>query len=164
MYGHSVCPLYWEVIFYVDKRMSYINMRDEWKLFIGWLAIVILLLLSGCASVTPNEKWSDESITLATTVTGLSMIDAKQTFMMDEYRSYHDRIEPITYAHEVNPLMGESPTNDKVVVVKLVTGALTLYGLSKMKEENRKKALTWLNVIYLIVVIHNNSLGLNINL
>ena len=139
-------------------------MRDEWKLFIGWLAIVILLLLSGCASVTPNEKWSDESITLATTVTGLSMIDAKQTFMMDEYRSYHNSIEPITYAHEVNPLMGESPTNDRIVVVKLVSGALTLYGLSKMKEENRKKALTWLNVIYLIVVIHNNSLGLNINL
>ena len=144
--------------------MSYINIRDEWKLFIGWLAIVILLLLSGCASVTPNEQWSDESITLATTVTGLSMIDAKQTFMMDEYRSYHDRIEPITYAHEVNPLMGDLPTNDRVVVVKLVTGALTLYGLNKMKEKNRKKALTWLNVIYLIVVIHNNSLGLNINL
>ena len=144
--------------------MSYINIRDEWKLFIGWLALVILLLLSGCASVSPSEQWSDESITLATTVTGLSMIDAKQTFMMDEYRSYHDRIEPITYAHEVNPLMGESPTNDRVVVVKLVTGALTLYGLNKMKEKNRKKALMYLNVFYLIVVIHNNSLGLNINL
>ena len=141
-------------------------MKDEWKLFIAWAIIVILLLLSGCASSTPkiNEKWSDESITLATTLTGLSMIDAKQTFMMDEYRSYHDRIEPITYAHEVNPLMGESPTNDRVVVVKLVTGALTFYGLNKMKEVNRKKALTWLNVFYLIVVIHNNSLGLNINL
>ena len=144
--------------------MSYIHMRDEWKLFISWLAIVILLLLSGCASVTPNEQWSDESITLATTVTGLSMIDAKQTFMMDEYRSYHDRIEPITYAHEVNPLMGELPTNDRVVVVKLVTGALTLYGLNKMKEKNRNKALMYLNVFYLLVVIHNNSLGLNINL
>jgi len=144
--------------------MSYINIRDEWKLFIGWLALVILLLLSGCASVSPSEQWSDESITLATTLTGLSMIDAKQTFMMDEYRSYHDRIEPITYAHEVNPLMGESPTNDRVVVVKLVTGALTLYGLNKMKEKNRKKALMYLNVFYLIVVIHNNSLGLNINL
>ena len=139
-------------------------MKDEWKLYIGWLAIVILLLLSGCASVVPNEKWSDESITLATTLTGLSMIDAKQTSMMDEYRSYFDEIEPISYAHEVNPLMGESPTNDRVVVVKLVTGALTLYGLNKMKEENRKKALTWLNVFYLIVVMHNNSLGLNINL
>jgi outer membrane murein-binding lipoprotein Lpp len=146
--------------------MSYIKMRDEWKLFIAWAIIVILLLLSGCASSTPktNEKWSDESITLATTVTGLSMIDAKQTFMMDEYRSYHDRIEPITYAHEVNPLMGDSPTNDRVVVVKLLTGALTLYGLNKMKEENRKKALMYLNVFYMLVVIHNNSLGLNINL
>ena len=139
-------------------------MKDEWKLFIGWLAIVILLLLSGCASVVPNEKWSDESITLATTLTGLSMIDAKQTSMMDEYRSYFDEIEPISYAHEVNPLMGESPTNDRVVVVKLVTGALTLYGLNKMKEENRKKVLTGLNIFYMLVVIHINSLGLSINL
>ena len=139
-------------------------MRDEWKLLIGWIVIVTLLLLSGCASAIPNEKWSGESITLATTLTGLSMIDAKQTFMMDEYRSYHDRIEPITYAHEVNPLMGESPTNDRIVVVKLLSGALTFYGLNKMKEKNRKKALTWLNVFYLIVVIHNNSLGLSINL
>ena len=144
--------------------MSYINIKEEWKLFIGWLLLVILLLLSGCASVKPNEQWSDESITLATTVTGLSMIDAKQTFMMDEYRSYHDRIEPITYAHEVNPLMGESPTNDRIVVVKLLSGALTLYGLNKMSEKNRKKVLTWLNVFYMLVVIHNNSLGLNINL
>ena len=144
--------------------MSYINMKDEWKLFIGWLAIVILLLLSGCASVTPNERWSDESITLATTLTGLSMIDAKQTSMMDEYRSYFDEIEPISYAHEVNPLMGKSPTNDRVVVVKLLSGALTLYGLNKMKEKNRKRALMYLNVFYLIVVMHNNSLGLNINL
>ena len=139
-------------------------MRDEWKLLIGWVVIVTLLLLSGCASVAPNEKWSGESISLATTLTGLSMIDAKQTFMMDEYRSYHDRIEPITYAHEVNPLMGESPTNDRIVVVKLLSGVLTFYGLNKMKEKNRKRVLMYLNVFYLLVVIHNNSLGLNINL
>ena len=88
------------------------------------------------------------------------MVDAKQTFMMDEYRSYHDRIEPITYAHEVNPLMGESPTNDRIVVVKLLSGALTFYGLSKMKEKNRKKALIGFNIFYLIVVLHNASLGL----
>ena len=111
-----------------------------------------------------TEKWSGESVTLYTTLQGLSMIDAKQTFMMDEYRSYFDEIEPITYAHEVNPLMGELPTNDRIVVVKLLSGVLTFYGLNKMKEVNRKKALTWLNVFYLMVVIHNNSLGLSINL
>ena len=146
--------------------MSYIKMKDEWKLFWGWIVIVALLLLSGCASSSPqtNEKWSSESISLATTLTGLSMIDAKQTFMMKEYRSYHDRIEPITYAHEVNPLMGESPTNDRIVVVKLLSGVLTFYGLNKMKEKNRKKVLMYLNIFYLLVVLHNNSLGLNINL
>ena len=128
------------------------------------LLLTLCIPLIGQQDIKPDNKWSGESATLYTTLMGLSMIDAKQTFMMEEYRSYHDRIEPITYAHEVNPLMGESPTNDRVVVVKLVTGALTLYGLNKMKEKNRKKALMYLNVIYLIVVIHNNSLGLNINL
>jgi len=135
-----------------------------------WGMILILYFFVGCSTligqedIKPDNRWSGESISLATTLTGLSMIDAKQTFMMDEYRSYHDRIEPITYAHEVNPLMGESPTNDRVVVVKLLTGALTFYGLNKMKEKNRKKALMYLNVFYMLIVIHNNSLGLSINL
>ena len=126
--------------------------------------IVLILLSLSSSGYSQTEKWSGESVTLYTTLQGLSMIDAKQTFMLDEYRSYHDEIEPITYAHEVNPLMGKSPTNDRVVVVKLLSGALTFYGLNKMKEVNRKKVLTWLNVFYLIVVIHNNSLGLSINL
>jgi hypothetical protein len=124
----------------------------------------LLILLLTTMLTAQNEKWSDESITLATTLTGLSMIDAKQTFMMDEYRSYFDEIEPISYAHEVNPLIGESPTKDRIVAVKLVTGALTFYGLNKMKEVNRKKALMYLNVFYMLIVIHNNSLGLSINL
>ena len=146
--------------------MSYINMKDEWKLFFGWLVIVILLLLSGCASVTPQakEKWSAESITLYTTLQGFSMIDAKQTFMMNEYRSYYENLEPISYAHEGNPLIGESPTKDRVVTVKLLSGALTLYLLNNMKEKNRKNALIGFNILYLLIVIHNNSLGLNINL
>jgi len=135
-------------------------MKDEWKLFIGWLAIVILLLLSGCASVAPNEKWSDESITLGTTLTSLSVIDARQTFHMEEYRMYYDKLEPITYAHEANPLIGESPTQDRVVMVKVLSGALMYFGLNKMKEKNRMKALTYLNVFYFIVVLHNASLGL----
>jgi len=83
---------------------------------------------------------------------------------MDEYRSYFDEIEPISYAHEVNPLMGKSPTSDRIVVVKLLSGALTFYGLNKMKEKNRKRILMYLNVFYMLVVIHNNSLGLSINL
>jgi hypothetical protein len=123
-------------------------------LFLGWADLVW----------GQTEKWSGESATLYTTLQGLSMIDAKQTFMMDEYRSYFDEIEPISYAHEGNPFIGESPTKDRIVVVKLLSGALTFYGLNKMSEKNRKKALTWLNVFYLVVVIHNNSLGLGISL
>ena len=135
----------------IRKTLYYIG---GFLLFCGWADLVW----------GQTEKWSGESVTLYTTLQGLSMIDAKQTFMMDEYRSYFDEIEPITYAHEVNPLMGELPTNDRIVVVKLLSGVLTFYGLNKMKEVNRKKALTYLNVFYLIVVIHNNSLGLSINL
>jgi hypothetical protein len=140
------------------------RIRMKIRKTIYWI-VGLLVFFGWCDLVWgQTEKWSGESATLYTTLMGFSMIDAKQTFMMDEYRSYFDAIEPITYAHEVNPLMGELPTNDRIVVVKLVTGALTFYGLNKMKEVNRKKALTWLNVFYLIVVIHNNSLGLSINL
>ena len=138
-----------------------IKFQDILKFVAG---ILICIPLIGQEDIKPDNKWSGESITLYTTLMGFSMIDAKQTFMMDEYRSYFDTIEPISYAQEANPLMGKSPTRDKIIVVKLLSGALTLYGLNKMKEVNRKKALTWLNVFYLIVVIHNNSLGLNINL
>ena len=130
--------------------------------------LIGLFILFGFLSISKlegqTEKWSDESITLATTLTSLSVLDARQTFHMEEYRMYYDRLEPITYAHEVNPLIGKSPTQDRVIMVKVLSGALMYFGLNKMKEKNRKKALTWLNVFYLIVVIHNNSLGLNINL
>ena len=33
--------------------MSYINMKEEWKLFWGWAILVIILLLSGCTNA-PN--------------------------------------------------------------------------------------------------------------
>ena len=149
---------------------NYKDLLPKWSSVVIWGIVLMIYFFIGCSTligqedIKPDNRWSGESITLYTTLQGLSMIDAKQTFMMDENRSYFDEIEPISYAHEVNPLMGDSPTSDRIVAVKLLSGALTFYGLNKMKEVNRKKALTYLNVFYLIVVIHNNSLGLNINL
>jgi len=149
---------------------NFIDLLPKWSSVVIWGIVLMIYFFIGCSTligqedIKPDNRWSGESITLYTTLQGLSMIDAKQTFMMDEYRSYFDEIEPISYAHEVNPLMGDSPTSDRIVAVKLLSGALTFYGLNKMKEVNRKKALTYLNVFYLIVVIHNGSLGLNINL
>jgi hypothetical protein len=149
---------------------NFIDLLPKWSSVVIWGIVLMIYFFIGCSTligqedIKPDNRWSGESITLYTTLQGLSMIDAKQTFMMDEYRSYFDEIEPISYAHEVNPLMGDSPTSDRIVAVKLLSGALTFYGLNKMKEVNRKKALTYLNVFYLIVVIHNNSLGLSINL
>ena len=126
--------------------------------------IVGLLVFCGWSDLVwgQTEKWSGESVTLATTLTSLSVLDARQTFHMEEYRMYYDRLEPITYAHEVNPLIGKSPTQDRVIMVKLLSGGLTYYLLNKMKEKNRKKALIGFNVFYFIVVLHNASLGLRI--
>ncbi len=36
--------------------MSYIHIKEEWKLFWGWVIIVILLLLSGCSHTTPSPQ------------------------------------------------------------------------------------------------------------
>ena len=124
-----------------------------------WIKILVLMLLYS-TSYSQTEKWSAESVTLTTTLASLSVLDAKQTFHMEEYRMYYDRLEPITYAHEVNPLIGKSPTQDRVIMVKVLSGVLMYFGLNKMKEKNRKKALTYLNAFYFIVVLHNASLGL----
>ena len=127
------------------------------------LIILIMLLCNISYTQTKKiEKWSAESATLFTTLQSMSALDARQAFHMEEYRMYYDDLEPITYAHEVNPLIGKSPTKDRVVMVKLLSGGLTYYLLNKMKEKNRKKALIGFNVFYFIVVLHNASLGLRI--
>ena len=127
-----------------------------------YLFYVWCFVLSICQAQNVKEKWSPESVTLFTTLQSLSILDAKQTFHMEEYRMYYDDLEPITYAHEVNPFIGKNPTKDIVVMVKVLSGALTYYGLNKMKEKNRKKVLIGFNVFYFIVVLHNASLGLRI--
>jgi hypothetical protein len=127
-----------------------------------YLFYVWCFLLSICQAQNIKEKWSAESVTLFTTWASLSVLDARQTFHMEEFRKYYDNLEPITYAHEVNPLIGKNPTKDRVVMVKVLSGALTYYGLNKMKEKNRKKALIGFNIFYFIIVLHNASLGLRI--
>ena len=121
---------------------------------------LILMLLLCSSTYSMPEKWSDESVTLFTTLTSLSIIDARQIFHMEEYRMYYDELEPITYVHEINPLIGKSPTVDRVVLVKLLSNTATFYILNKMQEKNRKKVLIWYNALYLIIVLHNASLGL----
>ena len=121
---------------------------------------LILMLLLCSSTYSMPEKWSYESVTLFTTLTSLSIIDARQIFHMEEYRMYYDELEPITYVHEINPLIGKSPTVDRVVLVKLLSSTATFYILTKMKEKNRKKVLIWYNALYLIIVLHNASLGL----
>ena len=127
--------------------------------FILTLFYVWCFLLSICQA-QQKEKWSDESVTLFTTLASLSIIDARQIFHMEEYRMYYDELEPITYVHEINPLIGKSPTVDRVILVKLLSNTATFYILNKMKEKNRKKVLIWYNALYLIIVLHNASLGL----
>jgi hypothetical protein len=121
---------------------------------------LILMLLLCSSTYSMPEKWSDESVTLFTTLTSLSIIDARQIFHMEEYRMYYDKLEPITYVHEINPLIGKSPTVDRVVLVKLLSNTATIYILNKIQEKNRKKVLIWYNALYLIIVLHNASLGL----
>jgi len=127
-----------------------------------YLFYVWCFLLSICQAQNIKEKWSAESVTLFTTWASLSVLDARQTFHMEEFRKYYDNLEPISYAHEVNPFIGKNPTKDRVVMVKVLSGALTYYGLNKMKEKNRKKALIGFNIFYFIIVLHNASLGLRI--
>ena len=104
-----------------------------------YLFYVWCFLLSICQAQNIKEKWSAESVTLFTTWASLSVLDAKQAFHMQEYRMYYDELEPITYAHEVNPLIGKNPTKDRVVMVKVLSGALTYYGLNKMKKRIERK-------------------------
>ena len=122
--------------------------------------ILLIALCTPLIGQQDNNKWSAESVTLYTTWASLSLLDARQTFHMEEYRMYFDDLEPISYAHEINPLIGKSPTQDRVIMVKLLSGGLFYYFLNKMKEKNRKNALIGFNALYMIIVLHNASLGL----
>jgi hypothetical protein len=146
-----MCGMYEEPLSLYIMRVAFIYLFYVW-----------CFLLSICQAQNVKEKWSAESVTLFTTWASLSVLDARQTFHMEEFRKYYDDLEPISYAHEVNPLIGKNPTKDRVVMVKVLSGALTYYGLNKMKEKNRKKALIGFNIFYFIIVLHNASLGLRI--
>ena len=67
--------------------MSYINMKDEWKLFTGWVIIVTLLLLSDCTSAPIHNQ-----------VIRHGVID------------YHELIEPLGTKHlyKTEPIVGKS--------------------------------------------------------
>jgi hypothetical protein len=117
------------------------------------VAIALLLLLSGCA--TSGAPWTREEVALEAAYLALSVIDAGQTL---------DCMSTPATCHEANPVVGdERPSRGRVIGFVVSTRVLHVLLVHLLPSEWRAP-VQWGSVgLEAGVVLHNRSLGLQVN-
>jgi uncharacterized protein YceK len=105
---------------------------------------VVWATLSGCASF---KAWDREDRALYAFNLGCHAIDYAQTSWAIE----HGYVE-------ANPLLGESPSNDRLAASKLAAGALTWW-VADSASDDRTRTLLTMTGACLAVLAHNHSEG-----
>ena len=103
------------------------------------------------ATSVKAADWSKTDNALFAGYVALSAYDAAQTDQGIRSGRYH----------ETNPLLGKHPTTARLVVTKVAFGGL-VYGLADSYPANRHAILLAADVLELVVVGHNASIGLRV--
>jgi hypothetical protein len=127
--------------------------------------ILFLLLLFVSTSVSAGNfrhfgEWSKEEQAWFAGLSALHYIDYKQTMhginIKDEYGNY--------VYEEANPLYGERPSSQAVVLSKLGALGIAYWSTGKYSFKNKeiKTAIIGVTLVQAGVILHNHQVGVNI--
>ena len=112
----------------------------------------LILLLCSLSLEAKWEDWTQKEQELFINFVTLNAIDIHIT-----HRAIQDY-----GAVELNPILGENPSVEKLILSKAVTTGLLYYLLDKDVNAERERDLKILNGVYLAAVIHNGYVGFEI--
>ena len=121
----------------------------------------LLCLLSFSFNAQADFKdWKKTDKILFGTYVGLNVVDVGQTFDLINCQ----QTNPNCRYEEKNPIIGKSPSKEKVILYKTLTTGLVYYALEKSSSEERTVALLIINGIMLGTVANNHNIGLSFTL
>lgn len=112
-----------------------------------WPLLAAYLCLTGCAGWTPIQKG------LLATYETCTVADALQT---------HSALQTGRF-HEVNPVLGSKPSNEKLIGATVVRVGASGYLAYKLRPEQRIPVFGAIDVIACGVVVRNHMIGARIN-
>ena len=123
-------------------------------------ALSTLCVLFSLNTQADFKDWKKTDKILFGTYVGLNVIDVGQTFDLINCQ----QTNPNCRYEEKNPIIGKSPSKEKVILYKTLTTGLVYYALEKSSSKERTVALLIINGIMLGTVANNHNIGLSFTL
>ena len=123
-------------------------------------ALSILCVLFSLNTQSDFKDWKKTDKILFGTYVGLNVVDVGQTFDLINCQ----QTNPNCPYEEKNPIIGKSPSKEKVILYKTLMTGVVYYALDKSPSRERTVALLIINGIMLGAVANNHNLGLSFTL
>ncbi len=123
-------------------------------------ALSTLCVLFSLNTQADFKDWKKTDKILFGTYVGLNVVDVGQTFDLINCQ----QTNPNCRYEEKNPIIGKSPSKEKVILYKALTTGLVYYSLERTPEKNRVATLLIINGIVLGTVLNNHNIGLGFTL
>ena len=123
-------------------------------------ALSTLCVLFSLNTQADFKDWKKTDKILFGTYVGLNVVDVGQTFDLINCQ----QTKPNCRYEERNPLIGKSPSKEKVILYKTLTTGLVYYALEKSSPRERTATLLIINGIMLGTVANNHNIGLSFTL
>ena len=121
----------------------------------------LLCILSFSFNAQADFKdWKKTDKILFGTYVGLNVVDVGQTFDLINCQ----QINPNCPYEEKNPIIGKSPSKEKVILYKTLLTGVVYYALEKTPDKNKTTTLLIINGIMLGTVLNNHNIGLSFTL
>ena len=123
-------------------------------------AVSTLCVLFSLNTQADFKDWKKTDKILFGAYVGLNVVDVGQTFDLINCQ----QTNPNCRYEEKNPIIGQSPSKEKVILYKTLTTGLVYYALEKSPSRERTGALLVINGIMLGTVANNHNIGLGFTL